>query len=101
MRYEKGPDDNRKKRKGFIGVSRATLRALYGDNCYLCGNVMLFNPRDNTSGQYATMEHIIPRAKGGQKTWDNIKLACRDCNNDKRHMDLDEYLAIRDGEEEE
>lgn len=98
MRYEKGHSDNKKRRKGFIGVSRATLRALYGDNCYLCGMTMLFNPRDNASPLYATLEHIIPRSQGGGKTWDNIKLACRACNNDKKALSLDEYLAQRNEE---
>ena len=90
MRYTKGPE--KKRRKGYIGVSRTTLRALWGDECYLCGRTMLFNPRDNASPLYATLEHVIPRSKGGQKTWDNIKLSCRECNSDKSHMDLEEYL---------
>lgn len=57
---------------------------------------MLFNPRDNASGRYATLEHIIPRSAGGGKTWDNIKLACRDCNNDKKSLSLEDYLAKKE-----
>lgn len=98
MRYESGPADHKKRRKGFIGVSRATLRALYGDQCYLCDVTMLFNPRDNDDDRYATLEHIIPRSAGGGKTWDNIKLSCRACNGDKKAMSLEEYLEYRDKE---
>ncbi len=97
MQYESRPPTH-KRRKGFIGVSRATLRALWGDNCYLCHNVMLFNPRDNNDPRYATLEHIVPRSEGGEKTWENIKLACRSCNNDKKALSLDEYLAKKEAE---
>lgn len=30
-----------------------------------------------------TFDHVIPRAKGGETTWENIVSACDDCNNDK------------------
>jgi 5-methylcytosine-specific restriction endonuclease McrA len=83
------------RRRGLIGVSRDALRALYGDMCYLCGEEMLFHPRSHSSPDYATMEHIVPRAKGGQSTWHNVKLAHFKCNNDKRDLDLDEYLEYR------
>lgn len=101
MRYEKGPEDNKrnKRRKGFIGVSRATLRALWGDQCYLCKETMLFNPRDNGSPRYATLEHVVPRSQGGEKTWDNIQLACRSCNNDKKALSLEDYLKQREESE--
>jgi 5-methylcytosine-specific restriction endonuclease McrA len=95
VRYEKGPEDNRKKKAGFIGVSRATLRALFGDNCVFCGQTMLFNPRDSSSLLYATMEHMTPRSLGGGKTWDNMRLSCRACNNEKKTMNEEEYRAWR------
>lgn len=48
--------------------------------------------RDNHTCQYCgmhfskallTMDHIIPKSKGGPKTWENIVTACVDCNNYK------------------
>lgn len=27
-----------------------------------------------------TFDHVIPRARGGQTSWDNIVAACKDCN---------------------
>jgi len=31
-----------------------------------------------------TIDHVIPRSKGGQSTWDNVVAACRSCNQRKR-----------------
>jgi 5-methylcytosine-specific restriction endonuclease McrA len=42
--------------------------------------------RDNHSCQYCgstknlTIDHVIPRSKGGQHTWDNVVAACERCN---------------------
>ena len=58
--------------------------------CYLCGK-----PCDWTDGEerdgtfiagshYPSIDHIVPVSKGGTHTWDNIKLACRQCNWEKR-----------------
>ena len=30
-----------------------------------------------------TFDHVIPRARGGKTSWDNIVAACRDCNTKK------------------
>jgi 5-methylcytosine-specific restriction endonuclease McrA len=88
VRYEKAG----RRRRGFIGVSRDSLRALWGDKCYICYRTMKFHPRDHDDPLYATLEHIVPRAAGGAKTWDNIKLSCRECNNEKKSMFLEDYL---------
>ena len=31
----------------------------------------------------ATIDHIIPKVKGGTHTYDNLQLLCRNCNNVK------------------
>jgi 5-methylcytosine-specific restriction endonuclease McrA len=33
-----------------------------------------------------TVDHIIPLAKGGTHTWDNVQLAHWSCNSDKRDI---------------
>lgn len=85
-----------KKRKGVIGVSRESLRLLYGDDCYLCGGTMLFESRLHSDPRYATMEHVLPRALGGMTTWENMRLACFECNNDKKDTPLEIYLARKE-----
>lgn len=45
--------------------------------------------RDNHTCQYCgsmrnlTIDHVIPRSKGGQHTWDNVVAACERCNSSK------------------
>lgn len=36
----------------------------------------------------ATVDHVIPRAKGGQTVWDNVVAACAKCNRKKGCQDL-------------
>lgn len=48
-------------------------------------NLML---RDASTCQYCfrpgnTIDHVIPRAKGGQHTWENVVISCFKCNNKK------------------
>jgi len=33
-----------------------------------------------TDGQDLTFDHVIPRARGGKTTWDNVVTACAPCN---------------------
>ncbi len=49
--------------------------------------------RDNHQCQYCnapadSLDHIIPKSKGGPHTWENVVAACRPCNLGKR----DRYL---------
>jgi 5-methylcytosine-specific restriction endonuclease McrA len=51
-----------------------------GLNCCWCGKRCDENASD-TNDSYPTIEHLIPRSKGGHTTMDNCKIACRKCNN--------------------
>lgn len=31
----------------------------------------------------ATLDHIVPRSKGGQNTWENLVCCCKNCNHSK------------------
>lgn len=55
--------------------------------------------RDNFTCQYCgaapgrpllTMDHILPRSRGGQTTWENVVIACRTCNMRKGNRTPDE-----------
>ncbi|NJL11275.1 MAG: HNH endonuclease [Calothrix sp. SM1_7_51] len=45
--------------------------------------------RDHYSCQYCgstkhlTLDHVLPRSRGGQHTWDNVVIACERCNSKK------------------
>ena len=53
-----------------------------GEQCYLCGDSVSFNVHYNDP-KYPTIEHVLAIANGGTHSWDNVKVACRDCNNNK------------------
>lgn len=50
-----------------------------GFRCQYCG--------DPFEASELTFDHVVPRAKGGQTTWENILSACVKCNKDKRSQD--------------
>lgn len=53
--------------------------------------------RDNFTCQYCgiqtrdlTLDHVVPRSKGGPHTWENLVSACKQCNHRKGGKTLDE-----------
>ena len=54
-------------------LSRREVFVRDGHRCGYCGN----KTRD------LTLDHIVPRSKGGLHTWDNIVSACKPCNHTK------------------
>lgn len=48
--------------------------------CQYCG----------TRGRDLTLDHVIPRHRGGKHTWDNLVSACRACNHRKGGKTLEE-----------
>jgi 5-methylcytosine-specific restriction endonuclease McrA len=40
---------------------------------------------------YPSIDHILPVSKGGTHTWDNVQLAHRICNTDKRDNEMYEH----------
>jgi 5-methylcytosine-specific restriction endonuclease McrA len=54
--------------------------------CYICGGICDWNDfsiKDNAfiAGQtYPSIDHVKPLAKGGEHSWDNVKLAHFVCN---------------------
>lgn len=65
---------------------REAIRLRDGDRCWLCGRPMKFdNPRRLTG---ATLDHVLPRSRGGSNDLANLKLAHRVCN--ERRADASE-----------
>ena len=56
-----------------VELSRRNILKRDGFKCQYCGTVK--GP--------LTVDHIIPRTKGGKDTWDNLVSACVKCNNKK------------------
>ncbi|TMK39166.1 MAG: HNH endonuclease [Actinobacteria bacterium] len=53
-------------------ITRRAVFARDGWSCQYCG-----------SGSNLTVDHVVPRSKGGSSTWDNIVASCAPCNRRK------------------
>lgn len=70
-----------------------TLKRLYERDhgtCYLCGEKCDWEDKEERDGtiicgdRYPSVEHVIPLSKGGEHSWENVRLAHRICNTRKR-----------------
>jgi len=59
--------------------SRAMIYKRDGHKCQYCG-----------STKNLTIDHIIPRSRGGEDTWENLVVACMPCNTRKSDKLLEE-----------
>jgi 5-methylcytosine-specific restriction endonuclease McrA len=50
-------------------VSRRAILARDGFKCQYCGNT-----------RHLTIDHVIPRSRGGGSSWDNVVTSCEPCN---------------------
>lgn len=75
------------------GITVRRLRDRDGDACCHCGVEMIFRrfKAGEGTGEQATIEHLVPVSKGGTHTWENVALACRDCNFRRGAKSLDEW----------
>lgn len=76
--------DNRIYQNGKPDLSISLTRLYMRDMgvCVLCGRYIDFDC-DSNSAHYPSIDHIIPLSKGGLHSWDNVQLACRECNTRK------------------
>ena len=51
-------------------ISRRALFARVGWRCVYCG----------TAGGRLTLDHVIPRSRGGESSWENVVTSCAPCN---------------------
>ena len=56
-----------------------------GYRCVYCGEVF--------PGEALSVDHVQPRARGGDNSGGNLVSACRACNTRKGHRKLAEFLA--------
>lgn len=78
--------------KGAMVDADITLQELYRRDsgvCYICGGVCDWDDKQERNGAfiagnaYPSIDHVIPLAKGGLHSWDNVRLAHRRCNSMK------------------
>jgi 5-methylcytosine-specific restriction endonuclease McrA len=87
-----GKRKKRHKSKLASGVclSRRAMMLAEDPHCKYCGKELTM--------QTATIDHVIPRCKGGTNAKENLVLACFKCNNDKDDKLLDEWDGPHDGQ---
>lgn len=85
------------------GITVAALRKRHGDNCVFCGIGLLFErqAKGHYHPQRASMEHMLPLARGGAHSWANVRLACLGCNLSKNQKTAEEFLIFREKQLEE
>ncbi len=59
-------------------ISRRSIFARDGNKCQYCGR------------KADSIDHVIPKSKGGKHIWENVVAACRACNSNKRDKLLSE-----------
>ena len=67
---------------------KAKIIRLRGNKCFYCG----------TDGEFLTIDHCIPKSRGGSNSIANLVPACRSCNGSKQNMTLHEFRAKKDRE---
>jgi len=66
-----------------VPLNRENIYKRDNYECVYCGHG---NKKD------LTLDHVNPQAKGGGNTWDNLVTACRNCNQEKADLTLEEYV---------
>jgi len=62
-------------RRDHVPFTRANIFRRDGYRCQYCGR--------DVASQDLTFDHVIPAARGGPRTWENIVTACVPCNRRK------------------
>jgi 5-methylcytosine-specific restriction endonuclease McrA len=65
--YVRGPRDNTRRR-----ITRRAVFARDSWTCQYCGRT-----------SHLTVDHVLPRSRGGRSVWDNIVTSCAPCNRRK------------------
>jgi 5-methylcytosine-specific restriction endonuclease McrA len=65
-------------------ISRRALFARDGWRCVYCGS----------SGGRLTLDHVVPRSKGGESIWENVVTACAPCNLRKGDRTLEQVGMV-------
>lgn len=63
-------------------LSRKNILMRDRNTCQFCARLL--------PASELTLDHIVPRSRGGESTWDNLVACCHPCNNRKGDRSLEE-----------
>lgn len=58
-----------------VACNRTNIAWRDNNQCQYCGNYFPFDK--------LTMDHVLPKSRGGKNTWENLVAACMKCNQKK------------------
>ena len=64
-----------RKKPVYLSPTRANIYWRDEHKCQYCAQTFEYND--------LTLDHVIPKSRGGQKTWNNIVTCCKGCNQKK------------------
>jgi hypothetical protein len=64
---------------------RQSIKEKWNYECAYCGET-----------ENLTLDHIVPRSKGGSDRVTNVLCACKECNNDKGHQIWSQWFLAQD-----
>ena len=71
----------------YVRTVPVTRRAVFGRDEYTC---------QYCPGEAESIDHVVPRSRGGQHVWENVVASCRPCNAAKEDRLLSEtHLTLR------
>ena len=77
-------------------VKRRTNTSFSRSNVYCRDNYICQYCRQMFSYKELTIDHVIPKSKGGKTEWTNVVSACKKCNNNKgSHTHIKPYKEPR------
>lgn len=77
-----------------VVVNRHTIRRIYTNKSFRQYILMRDRNICYFCGEYGdTIDHLLPRAKGGHTTPANCVCACSECNQSKAARSLDEFMG--------
>ena len=65
-----------------VPMTRNNIYKRDGFECVYCGE---------GETRQLTLDHVVPKSKGGPNTWENLVTACKKCNNEKADLSLEEW----------
>lgn len=83
-----------KTRKITYKKIRKELYAMSCGICPICGK-KIQNKDPSNKSTYMTIDHIIPKSKGGTRKYCNIRPMCERCNRNRGTIDTRYYLDYK------